>query len=457
MGLEITSRGWQQVIIPIPKRVSKSDLKQAIYVLGDGLLGKTIVIDDVEFISAARTFDSITIPSEVALVSTQTMPIQALIGGAYHLSYTVDSTPVSLFFHDSQTVTNWFGAPSFTVGGNATRSGNNIIAGDVGSFTVTVTIDGKTSNTMNGTIHGVPSSKIIDDFSDIPAGGAGGNWGEGAGLVVLEQLGFSFTLPQWWAGAYHDLPGGNVASKVGVQCGSEWGPVDIARTNQHKFDFMNDITPFKNTYPIVSFHVYVRAPASNVGSDPITFELRTGQHLATASQHTAWAAPEFFVNRTRPNTNPTSGAGDNEMADWYNVRIPLENFRNASNASITSLEKIILTGWRIAATRGNCTVFISDIKLIAGLADVIVNVEAEFEGFPENLIVISKAATPMKITLDQYDTATWYVNGRVVQAETDGTFILNVAGLETGANFLSVVVTLNGHKYSKSIEFTVTD
>ena len=163
---------WQRVIIPIPNRINVSSQKQAIFIIG--LPGKTVHVDDIELIAVSRNVTGITIPSVTTVPPETSVSINSLIGH-FKVDYSVDSTAVSLI-NGQVNLIKWFEGIDFTVGGSASKVGENIVTGAAGgSFTVSVSLGGQTSNTLTGSIV-MPSSRIIEDFSDIPSGGIGGNW-----------------------------------------------------------------------------------------------------------------------------------------------------------------------------------------------------------------------------------------------------------------------------------------
>jgi hypothetical protein len=200
------------------------------------------------------------------------------------------------------------------------------------------------------------TSTVIDGFDYIPAGGTGGQWG---GNAVLTALGFTFTGNEWWGGLYGDLPGQGTDQRPGAQSGGP-GTLVIARTNENT-TFAKTITPSAAKHPAISFGLYVRGPADNTAPDPFTFEVHTGTHSAANSQHVVWAAPAFTVTRTIPAINGPNN--DTDTDGWITIMIPLSDFKNAGNP-ISGLSEIVITGWRIAATAGNCNMFLSEIAFI---------------------------------------------------------------------------------------------
>ena len=76
----------------------------------------------------------------------------------------------------------------------------------------------------------------------------------------------------------------------------------------------------------------------------------------------------------------------------------------------------------------------------------------EVEGW---LPVLDKSLGIVNITIQDFDTALWFLNG--AHQEPGKTFALDLSGLKEGLNFLTVVVEVNGLEYSKKLDFTVTD
>jgi len=90
-----------------------------------------------------------------------------------------------------------------------------------------------------------------------------------------------------------------------------------------------------------------------------------------------------------------------------------------------------------------------------GSVEVTINPEADFAGFPE-IIALSKTASPtMTVNLNNYTAADWYVDGALMTSAAS--YTLDAAALKTGVHSLSVLVTVNGQLYSKSVSFTVVE
>lgn len=92
-----------------------------------------------------------------------------------------------------------------------------------------------------------------------------------------------------------------------------------------------------------------------------------------------------------------------------------------------------------------------------GIVDIVVKAETDFSGFPADITLYKIPGegklTTMNISLTQYTSAEWYVDGEL--KTTGGSYILNAAALTEGPHSLTMIVTVNGHWYSKLIDFMV--
>ena len=107
----------------------------------------------------------------------------------------------------------------------------------------------------------------------------------------------------------------------------------------------------------------------------------------------------------------------------------------------------------------NAAIRITGIKIElvpVGSVSIVINPEANFSEFPENIVLTkSGAQKELAISLADYADADWYVDGAKVGSGVS--YTLKAADLKTGEHSLSVMVTINGYLYSKSVQFTVTE
>jgi len=100
---------------------------------------------------------------------------------------------------------------------------------------------------------------------------------------------------------------------------------------------------------------------------------------------------------------------------------------------------------------------ITGIKLeYIAQADININRDAEFAGFPTETFTVS-AAEGKSITLNGagYDTAQWYIDG---VHKADGlTYLVQKGNLANGEHSLTAIISMNGQLYSKTIKFTVAN
>ncbi|HCC38072.1 MAG TPA: hypothetical protein DEQ14_10935, partial [Treponema sp.] len=84
---------------------------------------------------------------------------------------------------------------------------------------------------------------------------------------------------------------------------------------------------------------------------------------------------------------------------------------------------------------------------------VSVNAEADFSGLPTNIALKKTGAETMEIALEKFENAKWYVDGKL--AGSEGVYTLEAAELGLGIHTLSVVVTVDGLSYSKTVNFMI--
>ena len=291
---------------------------------------------------------------------------------------------------------------------------------ELDAFTVTIAGSGTVSTSGTGNVRTftmpneavtvtaafkavIPSSLMIDDFSYITAAGTAGNEAAINALAAVIANGYYFTGGGWWGGfVTTGLPAGvdgapNNFPRKGVQHGDD-GPWSFARTNQN-IEYKNNITSLVAANPVVSFWITVKRNIATAPKKTLTFELHTGDHLATASPHVTWSASFDVITNL-------GGTADHESG-WHNIRIPLADLKNASNQPITSLSEIVITGWKVSGT--GCGPWMTgEIKLVpvstpgnitvtssAG-SNIIIGGE-KTKAWPNEPIYVKAAADPLYI------------------------------------------------------------
>ena len=345
-GIEIDAN-WQRIVIPIPKRMEKTItnvLHMWITASGNSI---PVYIDDIEFIVDSEKSFTINIPGATSVSPNASPSIVSLLGD-YYTEYTIDGVKTKLFATQTK-FENWF-TITYEVNGDAIQNDSNLEAEASGNFTLKVIFDGdKESNVMNGTII-LPSSTIINDFSNISS------QIELANNASVQGYRVSGDGQWWWGGLIVSATDNNspqVTKGPALQAGAA-GDV-FAQRHNYQFDFINDITQFKDSHPIVSFWVLTRgAQGSN---NEVSFQLRTGNHTSATQGFTAWDAPVEIVARP---LGPFGQYNDYESG-WVQVKIPLNTFTNNGNP-ITDETSIVITGWQIGSNAMN--LFVSNIELI---------------------------------------------------------------------------------------------
>jgi hypothetical protein len=90
-------------------------------------------------------------------------------------------------------------------------------------------------------------------------------------------------------------------------------------------------------------------------------------------------------------------------------------------------------------------------------AGIEINREADFAGFPTATFTVDATGHPITLTGTGYTGAEWYIDGQQVAGQTGKTFTVTKGSLKPGEHSLTVVVTVNGKLYSKSVKFTVAE
>jgi len=424
--IEVSSQ-WKRVLIPVPERKT-GNLTPANYFYlstNNGPIGKTMYIDDMEFITATRTVKQITLPVPNVNLSIAPPPATAtaisLIGKAT-VTYTVDGTDIALTdyfddYNDVNLLPNWH-TYNYAVTGQASVAGGVITPTQANSsFTLALRIGSVTSNAITVTILAKQAVRtVIDNFD--PENAINYFYTHGGGTGQLNST--------------HGRPSAQLSATASVLG-------EMRRINQS-----HDLTGLEK----VTFSVYVTSNAVPGGNPNPPFVYRLG---LIVGGNIMYYAPEFRVF-------------EDELGSWQDFEINMSDFVNAG-IPISSLSDIVITGWILqeAGPASNTSnIWISEIVADFGTAAsrpsrlfVTVKVEADFSGFPATITLSKSQNDTLNISLDKFDTAQWYVNGRL--RDTGGAFELTTADLEVRDHSLTVVVTLNGHRYSKTVSFKVTE
>jgi hypothetical protein len=175
-------------------------------------------------------------------------------------------------------------------------------------------------------------------------------------------------------------------------------------------------------------------------------------------------AESIIFNWPKPdgNTIPVSGGWDKAKNQFWSLDFLPARF---NQTNIATLEQAFFQFYLLGGTgdSSGAKILIKGIKierLVTGTANFTVNVDADFAGFPDTFdlhLAPANGDTSKSFTLtgSGFDTADWYVDGE--KEGTGKTWTLNSTGLSTGKHFLTVAVTVNGHRYSKTAEFAVKD
>ncbi len=315
---------WQRVIVPVPA-IQTPELKQSIFVLGEGLFGKTVHIDDIELIKTSKTLKSITIPAgePIAQYPAET-EISSVISGIKAV-YTVDGVDVTLY--GESLFSKWY-TPEYDVTGDATLSADSskVVPEEGGNaFALTVSFGGKTG-TLNGTISET-AFVSLGDFS-----GRTGDLND----TVDNVPGPNATAGYWAAGdswaAFQVKGGRNAACFINGTnyCG-------IGRSNQTW-----DISELTS----VSLLMYADSDDTSIIGTTYRFGVDVGDPDNGGTTY-------FYDITTTEAMNKS----------WVKVTIPLSNFKDEGNNALSSNT---INGWRVVRPVANAG------GLIA-LADIIVS------------------------------------------------------------------------------------
>jgi hypothetical protein len=183
---------------------------------------------------------------------------------------------------------------------------------------------------------------------------------------------------------------------------------------------------------------------------------------------------------------------DLSLTKWYRFNIVIDTDAETIDFSITDLEtKEIVFKETDLPFDSNVTYYprIASIRFFAGRTsgsltwntfidnlvlsrdtdipteggDIFVNVSfatnqnIEVSGWVNRFSKSSFIDGKVNITIDNMDTADWYLNGAATPSFSGKIYELDLNPLLVGPNFLTVVVKRNGIEYSRKLDFTVTN
>ena len=359
---------WQQIVIPVPNPAKAGDRKQVLKLwLGNTTTG-TLYIDDIYLVTASSKTIQIIINDTAGTASPNATIAAGPLAGNFEIKYTLDDLVGSLFHnitHNTKTPYEWYPI-TYNVTGNAEVDDQNIETEASGSFTLTITVMGVTSNSKTYSI-GLANSPIIDAFDYFGSDDVGvQQWNSRDPLTA-----YGYTLQAgelWWGGLV-----ANHAGKKAAQNGSGTNPQFIQRSNINNYDYVNNIRPLVATHSKLQLSVFTRA--DNVDTDGVTgvagasstltFELHTGPHTTATTGFTAYTCTTNIVS-TR-NTGPSANWENKPVqydSDWNDYLLDLADFKDGEGNSITNgTGDIMITGWQLNAP-GAINYWVADIKLI---------------------------------------------------------------------------------------------
>ena len=409
----VVGTDWQRVVVPVPVNRTVAGITQAFFVNGNGLFGKTIHVDDIELIRVETTLNSVEIDSsgadEPILPYPSKTPVTSLFTPAL-AEYTVDGVDVTLRGGFLQ---KWLEF-QYDITGDAVLDGFDIVPkADGETFTLTVSFDGK-SKQINGTINS-KQLLALADFTymagDIGAAGSG------------------YWANSWWASV--------------VEIGGRKGAAHIVGMNSRGIGRRDQAWDLSG-YGSVAFSIYANtADGDNpsVIGTVYRFGLITGNvDNEGAGDGTVYYAPDISV------TAEMNG-------NWVKITIPLSEFEDGEGNPLPLNPTI--NGWRfVGAENAGGVIYIDNIyaEEAQGIR-VSVNAEADFSGLPTNIALKKTGAETMEIALEKFENAKWYVDGKL--AGSEGVYTLEAAELGLGIHTLSVVVTVDGLSYSKTVNFMI--
>ena len=250
----------------------------------------------------------------------------------------------------------------------------------------------------------------------------------------------------------------NLQQKV-ISIGLATGRAPLTTDTVHPagvFDFRNGIPANSGIKVTVTGSI---EKDSDPGNMRISLN-NNSQNAGTAILKPQLTSRLFYTQPVQDNSEPASGMlvrdGSKVTAFIGNIFRP-SDFTDGLASLETAHISISITEPTVAGAGAKIKVTGIRIEYVpAGSVDITIDPEADFAGFPEN-IDLSKTGSPqtMTISLEKFTSAEWFIDG--VSKSTSASYVLDAAVFKTGDHSLTVLVTINGHLYSKSVTFTVAE
>ena len=210
----------------------------------------------------------------------------------------------------------------------------------------------------------------------------------------------------------------------------------------------------------LGFTAFSSAPSTDQQDAGVTFRLRrVGDNWFSAWFNTTTSA---WVE-----SGPFQSGNSIPNKTWGHVYIGLFVSANGNNTATVEFNEVMFANGNGNATGAELTNIDHLLSAAFGLSadiDITINPDAPFVGFPTAPFVLSKSAAgaleaTLAITLADYDTGTWLINGRQVATGKTYTVNANAGNLAVGPthNLTVFITAANGERYSKSVTFTVTE